>query len=288
MTFDNIKEMHIGSKKVMQAWLNGRQVYPSAKRIMDSLILWYDPGKQQCTNESMSANPVLVDLSGNGHDATCYNFAWKGMSGIGGYNIKPTSSNQFIANQGIIKYNSDASKAIITNTGSGVQKFWQVDVNIGETVPSYKIKITGITKSNFVIVSSDNSDIFINEDGEYTIPEYTNTSNNKQYPGLRFDENYNNQTCYITIEILPEYPNALVSDGVDDYVMAEAIPTLTNYMVISKDNTGIKQGLDGIGTIDGTSLTLLQGTQTVLYSLLLFDRDLTTDEIEWVKTNLIN
>ena len=88
MTFDNIKEMQIGSKKVKEAWLNGMQVYPSAKKIMDSLVCWYDPGKQQCTNESMAANPVLADLSGNGHDIECFNFGWAGMSGIGGYEVE--------------------------------------------------------------------------------------------------------------------------------------------------------------------------------------------------------
>lgn len=52
--------------------------------IMKSLVCWYDIGKQQCTNESMAANPVLADLSGNGHDIECFNFGWAGMSGIGG------------------------------------------------------------------------------------------------------------------------------------------------------------------------------------------------------------
>lgn len=55
-----------------------------SQAIMDSLVCWYDPGKQQCTNESMADNPVLADLSGNGHDIECFNFAWAGMSGIGG------------------------------------------------------------------------------------------------------------------------------------------------------------------------------------------------------------
>ena len=50
--------------------------------IMEALVLWYDPRRQGATNESMAADPHLRDLSGNGHDATCYNFAWTEESGI--------------------------------------------------------------------------------------------------------------------------------------------------------------------------------------------------------------
>lgn len=50
--------------------------------IMEALVLWYDPRRQGATNESMAENPILKDLSGNGHDATCYNFAWTEGSGI--------------------------------------------------------------------------------------------------------------------------------------------------------------------------------------------------------------
>lgn len=37
------------------------------------------------TNEQMAENPVWKDLTGNGHDLQMKNFAWKGMSGVGGY-----------------------------------------------------------------------------------------------------------------------------------------------------------------------------------------------------------
>lgn len=58
------------------------------------MVLWYDIKRQGATNKSMTANPILKDLSGNGHDATCYNFAWSGKSGIGSYatNFAPRNS----------------------------------------------------------------------------------------------------------------------------------------------------------------------------------------------------
>ena len=50
--------------------------------IRRSAVLWYDIAKQGATNETMAENPVLKDLSGHGHDATCYNFGWTEESGI--------------------------------------------------------------------------------------------------------------------------------------------------------------------------------------------------------------
>lgn len=53
-----------------------------AQTIRSSMVVWYDLKRQGATNESMSQNPILKDLSGHGHDATCYNFAWTENSGI--------------------------------------------------------------------------------------------------------------------------------------------------------------------------------------------------------------
>ena len=50
--------------------------------IKSACVLWYDLKRQGATNENMTINPILKDLSGHGHDATCYNFAWTEESGI--------------------------------------------------------------------------------------------------------------------------------------------------------------------------------------------------------------
>ena len=137
------------------------------ENIMDSMVLWYDIKRQGATNESMSQKPVLRDLSGNGHNATCYNFAWTKQSGIS----------------------------------------------------------------------------------------------------------------------TTAYPNAIVSDGVDDYAQVTGLPILTDYHLLSKEEVSYE--------IDSETLTLFKKVNNTeysyvpLYSLLLFNRTLTQDEIEWVKTNLI-
>ena len=166
-----IDTMYVGERLVQQAYIGSKKVYPLhgviPKAIKDAMVLWYDIKRQGATNESMAENPVLRDLSGNGHDATCYNFAWTEESGI-------------------------------------------------------------------------------------------STTN---------------------------YPNALVSDGVDDYAQVTGLPILTDYHLLSKEEVSYE--------IDSETLTLFKKANNTeyssvpLYSLLLFDRTLTTEEIEWVKTNLI-
>ena len=164
----------------------------------------------------------------------------------------------------------------------------------------------------------------------------------------------------ITIDVIPEYPGALVSDGVDDRCFVEGLPTLTDYTVVARrlysgfEQTGnvnaslaskreaaasedgafqferfsgkniktfnfgaslnIKEAIDGspsvswqtAGSYNGDALAkgveadtqslslfcLRKGStantlKAALYSLILFDRTLTDEEIEWVKTNLI-
>lgn len=63
-------------------WIGEENLTAALPSIFDSLVLWYDIAKQGATNETMAANPVLKDLSGHGHDATCYNFGWTEESGI--------------------------------------------------------------------------------------------------------------------------------------------------------------------------------------------------------------
>lgn len=52
------------------------------KALRSALVCWYDPKLQGCTNGRMAANPILKDLSGNGNDMQCNNFAWNEESGI--------------------------------------------------------------------------------------------------------------------------------------------------------------------------------------------------------------
>lgn len=401
MTFDDIKEMQIGSKKVKEAWLNGRQVYPSEKRIMDSLVCWYDIGKQQCTNESMAANPVLADLSGNGHDITCYNFGWAGMSGIGGYVFssplaswyKSSKNNGSYTTEGnvlhITKLNTNSGSYYVTNNGTKTNTILEITGNNYTTKP-FKIKISGLPEGKLVrlggliannTVSPTINVLYENKyfgNGEHIVESSSVVWENEElevkvvnYPSIYIDSDTADDVD-ITIELLPEYPNALVSDGVDDYY--QTLPTYPKevgtcfltaqslkgdstsyiiYMSEAKEESGrinswigttvgagglnkimlrgvneedreisvlSSSSLSGKGTLVFTwnnNIPLMVGRinderveldleqlhtkysfgtdfndgnirrKMVFYSFLLFDRDLTEQEIEWVKKNMV-
>lgn len=354
-----------------------------SQAIMDSLVCWYDPGKQQCTNESMAANPVLADLSGNGHDIECFNFGWAGMSGIGGYVFDAGNLHILAEYRDVISIvgnkitlNSKPQAGVthgniiaLTATISG-EAGQSVNINI----PAFKIKVSGLPDGINLLYNyytSTNSKIshnFLGEkwfgNGITEIPAINTTLTpdsdtdyccyipyRLQFGQLANEESFSD----ITIEILPEYPNALVSDGVDDYCYTEGMPILTDYTVIAKrkwlsteiPNNHINLACKGTGSIQGafiferyekdkaTGVTYSFGSynpgmhiqaddityqtstsyngveikkggnadvdnlvllarnensgfvQIALYSFLLFDRTLTTAEIQWVKKNMI-
>ena len=327
-------------------------------KIMDSMVLWYDLAKQGATNESMAADPRLIDHSGNGHHATCYNFAWVGMSGIGGNRSTIVSSNNFTLNGGISTTNGTTIHITHTPTVNSSAAEYTESLKPGQTIKSCYFRITGLTKGITLIGNSGWESVgTISQDGVYITPEFTNQHSNDRYPNLRFSEESLNKDCDVTIQALGFYPHALVSDGVDDYAVVEGLPILTKekgYTVIAKrkwiitglgavcsktrNNDGAFQLERVQGTVEypntsvsynqyipitvnnddtivyqttydyngSTSLSTRDVLDTdfmsicsvateiyrrhsgiVLYSLLLFDRDLTTEEIEWVKTNLI-
>lgn len=69
------------------------------------------------TNEQMAANPVWKDLTGNRHDLQMKNFAWGGMSGVGGYTenygrLLALNALDLEANSEINTYNLTPSEAL--------------------------------------------------------------------------------------------------------------------------------------------------------------------------------
>ena len=200
------------------------------KSIKDAMVLWYDISRQGATNESMIANPILKDFSGNGNDATCYNFAWAGMSGVGGYATEIKAS---MSNRGGICTIYNGYKLNITHTPLLPSTMMEYEIPVGANVPITYIKVTGL---NGITLYGDNQffDIEdITEDGIYELPAINNSIGTATiYPCLRTTNE--NIDCDITIELLPLYPNALVSDGVDDYAMVQNrydTPDLENWVI---------------------------------------------------------
>lgn len=168
---------------------------------------YYDFSKG--SNDDVNRN-TIKDYSGNGNDAVAHNFAWRGMSGYGGYNC------YFSSNSGVDRYEGSFTndKAHITKIIDEVNKNL---INI-YIINNFNIKISGITGNNLVRIGPPNVATLSLSNGTHKIDSSL------------FPEGYNYSIgilgdigeCDITIEFIPEYPGALVFVGVDDYISLDA------------------------------------------------------------------
>lgn len=182
------------------------------------------------TNEQMAENPIWKDLTGNGHDLQMKNFAWKEMSGVGGYTENYDSNSWYKVTSRIDAtwtYKSFNVKSIKDNNSA--QLFYQSQPSAtGFRVLSCTIKVSGLTDGQGIkYVSNGTQQIVImgiENDGIYRLPSFDFRAKNAYY-GFKFLKLQ--ESCNITIEQLPLYPGALVFDGVDDYGTCDNFPILT-------------------------------------------------------------
>lgn len=294
-----------------------------AQSIKEAMVLWYDIAKQGATNESMAENPVLRDLSGNGHDATCYNFAWKGMSGVDGRLL--IIGDTVVDNENI-KYVQTDGRCNITYIGES-QKNINIYINFNQNSYTDTFVIKNIPNGATInFKASIGYHLQVTQDGIYTIDVTDGV--------LGIAVNNFVGECNIIIEELGLYPHALVSDGIDDYCLVEGLPNIHSLFIkysrlgqastswrylynteingaedtdrwycATAPNSGMLVSVPSISDVgyaqkvndivtDNRFFEIFRyhggGYGTfALYSLILFNRDLTPEEIEWVKTNLI-
>lgn len=157
------------------------------------------------TNEQMAANPVWVDKTGNGHDLQLKNFAWKGMSGVGGYGDENY--------QTFYKFTLDDYVFIASPPGVEHMNF---TFRVTGLQPGNKLTLAFFGTTNTVYGTWD-------KDGIYTVDADIVEAGKPTY----FYNGYGATGGEFTIEILPLYPGALVFDGVDDYGTCDNFPILT-------------------------------------------------------------
>lgn len=161
------------------------------------------------TNEILKANPYLQDFSGNNRPLKLNNFLFAGMSGVGGYdiastNILPDRANVTVTDNRIIHI----TKKLSTTDN-------MVNIVPANSNPTHKFKITGLSDGRQVSLVNRNGGFYTFDNGEHevtlTYPEGTTSLYNAiGVTGSAGDMD-------VTIEFIPRYPNALVTDGVDDY-----------------------------------------------------------------------
>lgn len=168
------------------------------------------PTKQSVpTNEILKANPYLQDHSGNNRPLKLNNFLFAAMSGVGGYdiastNILPDRANVTVTDNRIIHI----TKKLSTTDN-------MVNIVPANSNPTHKFKVTGLSDGRQVSLVNRNGGFYTFDNGEHevtlTYPEGTTSLYNAI--GVTGDIG----DMDVTIEFIPRYPNALVTDGVDDY-----------------------------------------------------------------------
>lgn len=189
------------------------------------------------TNEMMAAmdDPRIEDADGKGRFLSFKNFAWGGMSGVGGYVDNWNSSADWAINSYWVNSHTDHKLQFIT--ASLVVQARSNNIYNAENVYKNILNVNGLTEAvnkgsvkALRIIATDpitskaiktfsfetNGVIQISFDDvlqDYYVDYFLYGSDTKDID--------------ITIEQLPLYPGALVFDGVDDYGTCDNFPILT-------------------------------------------------------------
>lgn len=193
------------------------------------------------------------------YDLTNYNHAYEGMSGYNGYPIILSGTNR--------TYQDKASYINVVGDDKNVINLTRISFNTAsifsyvkqngvltsynKDIESFKIKVTGIDYSRFIIKYSyiskanatDKTNMVIASDGIYELPKSfasdgSLTSSNV-WIGINFIKQSNDipdiiEDVNVTIEVLPEYENGLAYDGVEDFSDNKNIPLIDDFTVIAK------------------------------------------------------
>lgn len=181
------------------------------------------PTKQSVpTNEILKVNPYLQDFSGNNRPLKLNNFLFAAMSGVGGYELNWTDRSIWIGHLGS-RFNGtiEPHKLTVTSVSNSAAI---IETQVPSYAKKFKVKVSGVIDEIVAYIYKDTKGVQqrfdIREDGEYELPSNNVVEANFNM-GWRIFVNSYPHTCNITIEQIPVYPNALITDGVDDYGVVE-------------------------------------------------------------------
>lgn len=166
------------------------------------------------TNEQMAENPVWKDLTGNGHDLQMKNFAWSGMSGIGGYVVN------------IDEWGTNSTAAYFERNSIKITATFKENASLGLLYHNIKLrqscvlKVTGIPKGCDVFLDDRlGNRFYMSEDGVYEIIPSNFLAEALYLSIEKYPERW--YESKLTIEQLPIYPGFILGDGVDDFAVTE-------------------------------------------------------------------
>lgn len=220
-------------------------------------------GQSVPTNEILKANPYLQDHSGNNRPLKLNNFLFTAMSGVGGYdiastNILPDRANVTVTDNRIIHI----TKKLSTTDN-------MVNIVPANSNPTHKFKITGLSDGRQVSLVNRNGGFYTFDNGEHevtlTYPEGTTSLYNAI--GVTGDIG----DMDVTIEFLPKYPNALVTDGVDDYGQVQNLQQGVKMLFYTCNNFRLSQILYdqrkvGYNNIQSSYFSIFTEANTIAYN----------------------
>ena len=219
------------------------------------------------TNEMMAAmdDPRIEDADHKGRFLSFKNFAWKGMSGVGGYagDFSKWANNRDTTEIGITKSNSKVIIDVKVSQGSGKNIVFISKSNLGIS-NNVTIKITSTYPEGVMKFANSASNKYLKlpSNGIITLqdnPEYTSNEMHLHLASADLGQ--------ITIEQLPLYPGALVFDGVDDCGVCDNFPILTKekgYTVVAL-RQWITRGERALGLVSNVKNWLNNGAFLLEY-----------------------
>ena len=212
--------------------------------------VWDNYGKK---NTDADRNIIKNKIPNAGGDLEIFNSAYEGMSGYNGYPVifgvdktwkkVPTYNSIYSINDNKIHI----TKVLAANRGLIFSFVKQNDQLYDITeIPSFKIRVSGLkgdSKLKYSYIRTKDAvyqTLLYLDNGIHELPKSlapTNSISNNSWIGFTISpiaENEITFDCDITIEVLPEYEGALVTDGVNDMIISQK--TLQE-MGVTKDFT---------------------------------------------------
>lgn len=197
------------------------------------------------TNEMMAAmdDPRIEDADHKGRFLSFKNFAWSGMSGVGGYAVD------------IDEWGTNSTAAYYERNSIKITATFKENASLGLLYHNIKLrqscvlKVTGIPEGCDAFLDDRlGNRFYMSEDGVYEIIPSNFLAEALYLSIEKYPERW--YESKLTIEQLPLYPGALVFDGVDDYGTCDNFPILTKekgYTVVAlRQWISMGEGISGL------------------------------------------
>lgn len=175
------------------------------------------------TNEMMAAmdDPRIEDADHKGRFLSFKNFAWKGMSGVGGYEMNFNLwTNNVPSIPDISMSTTTTSVSVSVGNSTYNNNLIYIHMNNWDINKNHWLKVTSTYEDGdlvFKFYNDNNSkNIELPANGYVNIPAYPELKGNYMYISTT-----SNKQGSFTIEQLPLYPGFILGDGVDDLAVTE-------------------------------------------------------------------